>query len=203
VSRTSELPGKSGLKVYISAMMAPIAKRSMGALYTCDRSSTSGARYLPGPWPTNHGRHAAKHNPIMPFQGGHTARTVANSGSALAHQEQGLHAVVLAAAQKDPPACGDVVGVRRTRPDLPCETEVRNLDQVLGDQQVLCNDGMLVSGIPLQLAKHVPCRQLTRLHVSMEVAMLVNVRQALENLVAPVLYPGLWKELVAVLHHLV
>jgi hypothetical protein len=48
VGLTSELPGNSGLKVYISAMMAPIAKRSMGALYTCDRSSTSGARYLQG-----------------------------------------------------------------------------------------------------------------------------------------------------------
>mmetsp|Transcript_28252 Transcript_28252/g.71009 ORF Transcript_28252/g.71009 Transcript_28252/m.71009 type:complete len:405 (-) Transcript_28252:437-1651(-) len=77
------------------------------------------------------------------------------------------------------PARGDVVGVGRLGADLARQPKVRDLHRVLGHQQVL------------------------RLHVAVEVAVLVDVRQALHDLVQPVAYARLGQQLVPVLHHLV
>jgi len=53
------------------------------------------------------------------------------------------------------------------------------------------------------LPRHINPLPLTRLHVSVEVAVLVDVRQPLEHLVAPRPDAGLREEPVAVLHQLV
>ena len=45
ISSCSLLPGKSGRRLNNSAAMTPMAKISIGELYSGERSNTSGARY--------------------------------------------------------------------------------------------------------------------------------------------------------------